>query len=55
MELNLDTSGQRGGGHHGGDDSKGKFGFDLNIIPPRIYWKSTKSPRLTRATSRKSM
>jgi hypothetical protein len=31
MELNLDTSGQRGGGHHGGDDSKGKFGFDLNI------------------------
>jgi hypothetical protein len=31
MELNLDTSGQRGGGHHGGDDSNGKFGFDLNI------------------------
>jgi hypothetical protein len=31
MELNLDTSGQRGGGHHGGDDSKGRFGFDLNI------------------------
>ena len=31
MELNLDTSGQRGGGHHGGNDTNGRYGFDLNI------------------------
>ena len=31
MELAPNNSGQRGGGHHGGDDSTGRFGFDLNI------------------------
>ena len=31
MEISPNNSGQRGGGHHGGDDSTGRFGFDLNI------------------------
>jgi hypothetical protein len=31
MEIAPNNSGQRGGGHHGGDDSTGRFGFDLNI------------------------
>ena len=31
MELNPNNSGQRGGGHHGGDDNQGRYGFDLNI------------------------
>ena len=31
MELAPNNKGQRGGGHHGGDDSTGRFGFDLNI------------------------
>ena len=31
MELAPNNSGQRGGGHHGEDDSTGRFGFDLNI------------------------